>query len=366
MALPRQSDTTYCVVRKVNGVDIMNPSRHCFIIAEIGVNHNGDMDIARRLIDAAADAGADAAKVQTFRAESLIVEGTKSVAYQRKNGAQDDQFRLLKNLELSEAQHHELVAHCRSRDIEFMSTGFDIASLQFLIDLGIRRVKIPSGEITNTPLVEMAAESGLPVIVSTGMATLAEVEECVRTIRHSWQVREHGGDLTVLHCTSAYPTELSDVNLAAMATMASRLDEAVGYSDHTAGITVPSLAVAAGARVLEKHITLNRSMSGPDHAASIEPAELARMVADIRQVELILGDGIKAPTRVEIETRALVRKGLKFLRDLPEGHVVTVEDMAPMRPETGLAPLRLKGLVGQCLAQPVRAFSPVEDDHFRS
>lgn len=342
----------------------MGQAGQCFIIAEIGVNHNGNMEIARQLIDAAADAGADAAKVQTFKAENLIVEGTKTVSYQQKNSAQDDQFRLLKNLELSEAQHHELVAHCRSRGIEFMSTGFDIASLRFLIALGIQRIKIPSGEITNTPLVEMAAESRLPMIVSTGMATLDEVEECVRTIRAVWQNISHDGGLFVLHCTSAYPTELSDVNLAAMETMRSRLGEMVGYSDHTAGIIVPPLAVAAGAKVIEKHITLDRSMPGPDHAASIEPSELSKMVSTIRQVEKILGDGVKTPKPVEIETRALVRKGLKFLRDLPEGHVVTTNDIAPLRPETGLAPFRLTGLSGRRLVRPVQAFSPVEDEHF--
>jgi len=339
-------------------------ANHCFIIAEIGVNHNGDMDIARRLIDAAAAAGADAAKIQTFKAESLIVEGTSTVAYQKRNGAQEDQFKLLKSLELSKEQHREIVAYCANKGIEFMSTGFDIASVQFLIELGIKRIKIPSGEITNTPLVEMAAGTCLPLIVSTGMATLEEVAECVATIRSVWRSLSHEGDLCVLHCTSAYPTELVDVNLAAMRTMACELGEKIGYSDHTAGVFVPPLAVAAGARIIEKHITLDRTMSGPDHSASIEPDELSRMVADIRRVETTLGDGVKAPKPVEIETRALVRKGLKFARDLPKGHIISAADIITLRPETGLPPSRLKSLIGQALTAPVCAFAPVSESDF--
>jgi N,N'-diacetyllegionaminate synthase len=336
-------------------------SKRCFVIAEIGVNHNGDMDIARRLIDVAADAGADAAKFQTFRADDLIVEGTQAVAYQKKNDADLDQYKLLKALELSFEDHEELVAHCAARGIEFMSTGFDKGSLQLLLDLGIKRIKIASGEITNTPLVEASSEACLPIVLSTGMATLEEVAECVRTIRAVWDRLNHDGDLIVLHCTSAYPTPLEEVNLAAMGTMASELGEAVGYSDHTTGILVAPMAVAAGAQLIEKHITLDRTMQGPDHAASLEPDELKAMVDDIRRAELIRGDGVKAPRPVEMEARSLVRKGLKFLRDLPRGHVVTIDDLVPLRPETGLPPARLRGLVGQSLARDVVAFSPVED-----
>ncbi|OCW57001.1 N-acetylneuraminate synthase family protein [Hoeflea olei] len=336
-------------------------AKRCFVIAEIGVNHNGDLDIARRLIDVAADAGADAAKFQTFRADDLIVEGTEAVAYQKKNDAELDQYRLLKSLELSFDDHKELVAHCEARGIEFMSTGFDEASLRFLIDLGIRRIKIPSGEITNTPLVEVAAEARLPIVLSTGMATLEEVAECVRSIRQVWQGLGHEGDLVVLHCTSAYPTPLEEVNLAAMTTMAEALGEAVGYSDHTAGIEVAPIAVAAGAQLVEKHITLDRTMEGPDHSASLEPGELRAMIEGIRRAELIRGDGVKAPRPVEMETRALVRKGLKFGRALPEGHVIGAGDLVPLRPETGLPPARLKGLIGKRLARSVVAFAPVED-----
>lgn len=334
-------------------------SERCFVIAEIGVNHNGDMDIARRLIDVAADAGADAAKFQTFRADDLIVEGTQAVAYQRKNDADLDQYKLLKALELSFEDHEELVAHCEARGIEFMSTGFDKTSLRLLLDLGIKRIKIASGEITNTPLVEYSAEACLPIILSTGMATLQEVAESVRTIRAVWDRLGHVGDLVVLHCTSAYPTPLEEVNLAAMGTMARELGEAVGYSDHTTGILVAPMAVAAGAQLIEKHITLDRTMKGPDHAASLEPGELKAMVSDIRRAELIRGNGVKAPRAVEMEARSLVRKGLKFLRSLPRGHVVTIDDLAPLRPETGLPPARLNGLVGHSLARDVVAFSPV-------
>jgi N,N'-diacetyllegionaminate synthase len=238
-------------------------SKRCFVIAEIGVNHNGDLDIARRLIDVAADAGADAAKFQTFRADDLIVEGTQAVAYQKKNDADLDQYKLLKSLELSFEDHEELVAHCEARGIEFMSTGFDKGSLRLLVDLGVKRIKIASGEITNAPLVEASAETCLPIVLSTGMATLEEVAECVRTIRAVWDRRNHEGDLVVLHCTSAYPTPLEEVNLAAMGTMARELGEAVGYSDHTTGILVAPMAVAAGAQLIEKHITLDRTMEGP-------------------------------------------------------------------------------------------------------
>jgi N-acetylneuraminate synthase/N,N'-diacetyllegionaminate synthase len=337
--------------------------RHCFVIAEIGVNHNGDVDLARRLIDVAADCGADAAKFQTFRAEDLIVEGTEAVEYQKKDNADLKQYDLLKKLELSQEAHRALVEHCKTRGIEFMSTGFDEKSLRFLIELGIRRIKIPSGEITNTPLLEVAAAARLPIIVSTGMATLEEVRASVDTIRASWTSLCHEGDLIVLHCTSAYPTDLSDVNLSAMATLARELGEPVGYSDHTEGTLVSALAVAAGARMIEKHITLDKSMEGPDHAASLEPSELAQMIREVRQVESILGNGVKAPVASEIETRALVRKGLKFARALPKGHVLGRGDLVALRPETGLAPSRLKELLGKTLSGAVAAQEPVASEH---
>lgn len=337
--------------------------RHCFVIAEIGVNHNGDVDLARRLIDIAAEAGADAAKFQTFRADDLIVEGTEAVEYQKKDNADLKQYDLLKKLELSHEAHRALVEHCNARGIEFMSTGFDEKSLRFLIDLGIKRIKIPSGEITNTPLIEVASAARLPMIVSTGMATLEEVRASVDTIRGVWTSLGHEGDLIVLHCTSAYPTDFSDVNLSAMVTLARELGEAVGYSDHTEGTRVSALAVAAGARMIEKHITLDKAMEGPDHAASLEPSELVQMIRDIREVESILGNGVKAPVEAELETRALVRKGLKFARALPKGHVLCREDLVALRPETGLAPSRLTDLLGKALSVAVAAREPVAAEH---
>jgi N-acetylneuraminate synthase/N,N'-diacetyllegionaminate synthase len=335
----------------------------CFIIAEIGVNHNGSLETARTLVDAAAKAGADAAKFQTFRAEDLVLQGTQTVAYQKKMSGGDDQFNLLKKLELDEAAHRALFDHCASRGIEFMSTGFDVASLAALVQLGISRIKIPSGEITNTLLLLAAAETKLPIIVSTGMASMEEIHDCVEVIRTVWGRLGHHGDLTVLHCTSAYPTPFQDCNLAAIPAMAADLSERIGFSDHTAGITVPPLAVAAGARVVEKHVTLDRGMDGPDHAASIEPDELFRMVVAIREVETLLGDGVKAPRAVELEARTLVRKGLKFARDLEAGHMLDAGDFLVLRPETGLAPKHLPRLVGRKLAQPIAAFTPVEDRH---
>lgn len=331
-----------------------------FIIAEIGVNHNGDMDIARRLIDVAAEAGADAAKFQTFKAASLIVAGTPTVAYQKKNSAENDQYQLLKSLELDEDAHQSLLEHAKARGIEFMSTGFDIASLDFLINLGISRIKIPSGEITNVPLIERAAESGLPLIISTGMADLEEVGAAISVAEGIWAQKGHEGRLDVLHCTTSYPTALEDVNLLAMRTMAERFKKPVGYSDHTAGILLPPLAVAAGASMIEKHITLDRTMTGPDHAASIEPEELKEMVRQIRQVETLLGEGIKAPRDVEIEARALVRKGLKFARDLPEGHILEASDLIVLRPETGLPPSMLRTTIGKRLTKSVAAMSAVD------
>jgi sialic acid synthase SpsE len=336
----------------------------CFVIAEIGVNHNGCLDTARALIDAAARAGADAAKFQTFRAEDLVVQGTQTVDYQKKTAGGDDQFELLRRLELDADAHEALVEHCEARGIEFMSTGFDLRSLQGLVDLGIRRIKIPSGEITNDPLVSAAAAFELPIVLSTGMATLDEIRDCVALVRSVWATRSHVGDLTILHCTSAYPTPPEDANLAAIRTMQEALNEKIGFSDHTQGIFAAPLAVALGALVIEKHITLDRGMPGPDHAASIEPEELAQMVRDIRAAETLLGSGVKEPRPVEREARALVRKGLKFARDLPEGHRLSETDFVVLRPETGLRPRNLPDLIGRRLASPVAAFTPVEKHHF--
>lgn len=336
-----------------------------FVIAEIGVNHNGDRALALELIERAAEAGADAAKFQSFKAETLAAKGTATVAYQKNRDGSGDQYEMLKRLELSEELHHAAAAHCKAFGIEFMSTAFDAGSLDLLCALGIRRIKIPSGEITNTPCLRDSARRGLPVILSTGMADLDEVRHAVETVKAAMPAAVAHGPaglppLVVLHCTTAYPTEFADVNLRAMRTMADALGVPVGYSDHTVGITVPPLAVAAGAVVIEKHFTRDRTLPGPDHAASIEPDELAEMVRRIREVELILGSAVKQPTAAEMEARALVRRGLKIARDLPAGSVLTREDIHIRRPATGLAPDRYEWAVGRRLTVDLRAGEAIE------
>ena len=271
-----------------------------FVIAEIGVNHNGKLDLALKLVEAAAAAGAQAAKFQTFKADAVTARNTSTVAYQSERAGAQDQHSMLKDLEFGEEDHRKIAARCSELGIEFMSTAFDAASLDMLCDIGIRRIKIPSGEVTNTPYIKDCARRGLPLILSTGMADLEEVRRAVSVIGETFpgpaSEDPYGlPDLTVLHCTSAYPTDFADVNLAAMTTMAAQLGVAVGYSDHTQGIFVPPIAVALGARVIEKHITLDRSMPGPDHSASIEPDELKAMMAAIADVEALIGDGMKAP-----------------------------------------------------------------------
>jgi N-acetylneuraminate synthase len=337
-----------------------------FIIAEIGVNHNGDKALAFELIERAAEAGADAVKFQSFKAEALTAKGTPTVAYQKSRDGNSDQYEMLKRLELSEELHHATAQHCKAYGIEFMSTAFDPESLDLLCELGIKRIKIPSGEITNTPYLRDNARRGLPIILSTGMADLDEVRQAVETVRAAFPAGMSGDPesglppLTVLHCTSAYPTDFADVNLLAMRTMAEELGVPVGYSDHTVGITVPPLAVAAGAIVIEKHFTRDRSLPGPDHAASIEPDELTEMVRRIREVELILGRAEKVPTAAEMEARALVRRGLKVARDLPAGSVLAAEDIHIRRPATGLAPDRYEWAIGKRLAVDLRAGEAIE------
>ena len=332
-----------------------------FIIAEIGVNHNGRLDLALQLVDAAAAAGAHAAKFQTFKADSITVRNAETVAYQKAATGSQDQHSMLKALELDEDEHRTVAARCRELGIEFMSTAFDSQSLDMLCDIGLRRIKIPSGEITNTPYLEACAARKLPIVLSTGMASLAEVKTAVKVVsdmQAAFDMEEPR--LTVLHCTSAYPTELDDVNLLAMRTMADELQLPVGYSDHTRGIFVAPIAVAMGARIIEKHITLDRQMPGPDHSASIEPDELRSMVKAIADAEALLGNGIKEPRDIEVEARRLVRRGLKVTRDLPEGAVISASDIAILRPATGLSPSRLESVIGKRTIRPLLVGEPIE------
>ncbi len=330
----------------------MNP---CYIIAEAGVNHNGSEQLAFELIDAAVAAGADAVKFQTFKAERLVTRAAKKAAYQEAQTGEGDQFAMLKALELSDAAHHRLAEHCRDQGIEFLSTPFDEESADFLIAMGCQRLKVPSGELTNAPFLRYLAAKGLPMILSTGMADLEEVAEAVRLIESVRAEQGHSaplqGVLTLLHCTSNYPTPLHDVNLRAMQTLATRFGLPVGYSDHTAGTFVAPLARALGAVVFEKHFTLDRGLPGPDHAASLEPDELAQMVRAIHDTDRVLGNADKRPTGPELEVRIAARRSVTLARDVAAGVPLSVEDLTLMRPGDGIPPAELEAVVGRCLTR---------------
>jgi N,N'-diacetyllegionaminate synthase len=325
----------------------------CYIIAEAGVNHNGSEEMAMQLVDVAVASGADAVKFQTFRAEGLVTRKARKAAYQVAQTGAGDQFAMLKALELSEDAHRRLANHCRARGIEFLSTPFDEVSAEFLLGLGCRRLKIPSGELTNYPFLRFLAGSGLPMILSTGMATLAEVAEAVSLIS---RVRNEQGFteplaqmLTLLHCTSNYPAPLADVNLRAMQTLAGRFSLPVGYSDHTAGTFVAPIARALGAEVFEKHFTLDRALPGPDHAASLEPAELKQMVQAIRDTDTLLGSAEKAPTAAEMEVRIAARRSVTLATDIAAGTPLEPHMLTLMRPGDGIPPADLESITGRRL-----------------
>lgn len=330
-----------------------------FFIAEAGVNHNGDLGLAERLVDIAADAGADAVKFQTFKASTTVSLNAPTVAYQARTTAETDQYRLLERLELDATAHERLIARAQQRGIEFMSTAFDPASADFLFECGVSRMKIPSGEVTNIPFLRKLASYGLPLILSTGMATLDEVREAVQAIADTR--RKEGSEepladkLSILHCTSAYPTPSDQLNLLAIRTLAETFACPVGYSDHAESAMAAPMAVALGAMIYEKHFTIDRKLPGPDHAASLEPADLTRMVAEVRLAEKMLGDGIKAPQLCEMEAIDLVRRGLFANRGLRAGATITADDIAILRPSGSLAPRYYDALVGLLLKRDVAA-----------
>lgn len=325
--------------------------RPCFIIAEAGVNHNGSLSAARQLIDVAVRAGADAVKFQTFKAERLATPDAPKAQYQLRNtGAAESQYEMLQRLELSEDAHRELMAYCAERGILFMSTPFDEESADFLDELGVAVFKLPSGEITNLPFVGHVARKGKPLIVSTGMASLKEVETTVQTIEAC-----ANSSFILLHCVSNYPAGHEDANLRAMRTMEETFKVAVGYSDHTLGVEVALASVALGACVIEKHFTLSRDLPGPDHRASLEPDELAAMVRGIRIVEAALGHGRKEPAASEAEIAAVARRSLVASRDLEAGTELTETMIAIRRPGTGLPAAMLSEIVGRRLRVPLRA-----------
>ncbi len=330
-----------------------------FVIAEAGVNHNGSHHLALQLVDTAARCGADAVKFQTFTADKLVRPGAAKAAYQHAATGDGDQHSMLASLELTEAMHRALFERCELRGIEFMSTPFDEDAADFLIALGMRRIKIPSGEITNYPFLRHLARKDVPLILSTGMATMAEIEDAVSVIRAEREVqglcRPLAEILTILHCTSNYPAIFSDVNLRAMRTIAEAIKVPVGYSDHTLGTAVSTAAVALGAIVIEKHFTLDKTMPGPDHQASLAPSELLAMIEQIRAVEQSLGDPCKQPTTSELPVRELVRRSVTSSRDLDAGEPLQAGDVCLLRPGTGIPPRELVSVVGRVLKRSVPA-----------
>ena len=318
------------------------------IIAEAGVNHNGDLAMARQLVEVAAQSGADFVKFQTFKADRLVTRQAAKADYQRQLTAEDEsQYEMIHRLELTPEMHVALIEHCRRQGIRFLSTGFDIESLDLLAGLGIPLFKIPSGEITNLPYLQHIGRMGKPVILSTGMADMTEIGAALQVLEQAGTPRQQ---ITVLHCNTEYPTPMRDVNLRAMLSIRDTYGVQVGYSDHTAGIEVPIAAVALGATVIEKHFTLDRNLPGPDHQASLEPGELKAMVRAIRNIELALGDGVKRPSVSEAKNIPIVRKSLVAAFPIRAGEPFTRTNLAVKRPGTGVSPMRMDEVLG-CVAR---------------
>lgn len=319
------------------------------IIAEAGVNHNGNLDLAKQLIDVAADAGADLVKFQTFSADRLATREAKKADYQSvTTRSAETQHQMLSRLELSANMHHELIAYCATRNIGFFSTGFDIESVDFLISLDINHFKISSGDITNLPYLRHIGKLGKRVIISTGMATLGDIEAAIDVLEQAGTPRSL---ITVLHCTTEYPTPMSEVNLHAMQSIQAAFGVAVGYSDHTVGIEVAIAAVVLGATVIEKHFTLDRNLPGPDHKASLEPNELKAMVSAIRNIEIALGDGIKRLTPSEARNKSVARKSLVASKAIMAGEVLSAENISIKRPGTGISPMKWDDVIGRKAAR---------------
>lgn len=315
------------------------------IIAEAGVNHNGDLVLAKKLVEVAAQSGADIVKFQTFKASTIATRSAQKAAYQTKTTkGEPTQYNMLQKLELTEPMHIELIACCAQNDIQFLSTGFDIESVDLLEKLGQALHKIPSGEITNLPYLRHIGALGKPVILSTGMSTMAEIEAAVSTLEHEGTSRDK---ITVLHCTTEYPTPMDEVNLNAMRTIATQCNTAIGYSDHTKGIEIAIAAVALGACVIEKHFTLDCAMEGPDHKASLEPDELAAMIASIRNIEQAMGDGDKRPTQSEAHNITAVRKSLVAQSPIEAGDIFTTDNITAKRPASGLSPMLWDDVIGR-------------------
>ncbi len=330
-------------------------TNHVLIIAEAGVNHNGSLENAKLLIDIAAEAGVDFVKFQTFKADKLVSKDAAKASYQVKNLQDEDtsQFAMLKKLEMPYEWHEELITYCQKKEVRFLSTAFDIESVYLLDKLGCPLFKIPSGSITDRPYLEAIAKLGKPVILSTGMATLGEVEDAIEVLLEGGTTLDR---ITVLHCNTEYPTPMSDVNLRAMNSIGKELGVKIGYSDHTLGIEVPIAATALGATVIEKHFTIDRNLPGPDHLASLEPNELKQMVRSIRNIEkAISGSGVKQPSSSEIKNIVAARKSLHLVRDVKANHVLEIDDLITQRPGDGISPMEIHKIVGKIVLKDLNA-----------
>lgn len=333
------------------------------IIAEAGVNHNGSLEIAKQLIDAAVEAGVDYVKFQTFKADKLVSKVAKKAAYQIKNtGVDNGQYQMIKKLELDEEKHKILINYCNEKGIKFLSTAFDNESVDLLEKLGVNLYKIPSGEITNKPFLQKIASKKKPIILSTGMADIGEIEDVLDVLYENGIDRRK---VTILHCNTEYPTPIEHVNLRAMNTIGETFKVDVGYSDHTLGIEVPIAAVARGAVCIEKHFTLDRNMEGPDHRASLEPQELREMVRCIRNIELALGNGIKKPSNSEKKNIDIARKSIHTAKHLEKGHIIEEEDILMKRPGNGISPMNIDLVIGRKLTKELSEDTLITFNDFR-
>ena len=329
-----------------------------FIIAEAGVNHNGKLELAYKLIDAAKEAGADAVKFQTFKADKTVSRKAEKAEYQKQTtGTLQSQYEMIKRLELSLEDHKELISYCHDKNIRFLSSPFDLDSIDLLNSLGLEIFKIPSGEIVNLPYLRKIGEYNKRVIISTGMADLGEIESALNVLISSGTKKEN---ITVLHCNTEYPTPIEDVNLKAMLTIRNAFNVKIGYSDHTLGIEVPIAAVAMGASVIEKHFTLNKNMEGPDHRASLEPEELNAMVRAIRNIEKALGNGIKKPSPSELKNKPIARKSIVAAKNIKKGEVFTEENITVKRPGNGISPMRWNEVSGRIAKRDFSADELIE------
>tara|TARA_Y100001935_G_scaffold139459_1_gene115318 strand:+ start:4290 stop:5306 length:1017 start_codon:yes stop_codon:yes gene_type:complete len=333
------------------------------IIAEAGVNHNGDIELAKKMVDIASDANADYIKFQSFKADDIVTKDAEKSKYQKSNTKNNDtQYNMLKSLELSKEDHIKLINYCQSKNIKFLSSAFDLDSLDFLINLDCELIKIPSGEINNFYYLEKISFQQTPVILSTGISTIDEIEAAIKILTSN---KLSISDITILHCNTDYPTPMKDVNLKAMLNIKEHFNVDVGYSDHTLGIEIPIAAVALGAKVIEKHFTIDRSFEGPDHACSLEPLELKNMVNAIRNIEIACsGDGIKEPTSSEIKNKSLVRKSIYLKKDVKKGTKLTKDMITSLRPGDGISPMEIPNLIGKTFNKNLKASTQISHEDF--